>query len=179
MLNYSTIQPGGLGLHAAYYVGGSGFEVLPGVTTHVVETIDPKLSFSWPTGYVVPTTDPSEVAMRKAVQFVRWDGYVLSPRSDLFTFFIEADRIKTAMYIDKTLVWDSELNYQAPITLQVGSTYEVALEARINPLVAEAGALDMKVLWETPRAKKSILSGFFLYDSAEDVVFSPFPVSVT
>merc|ERR1711959_411815 len=107
LLNYSTSQPGGLGLHAAYYAGVSAGDGTPEFAPDVVHRIDPGLSFSWATGYALPLFSIGGRLLRTGAQFIRWDGFVLSPRSDNFTFSIEADMIDTTLYIDNVLIWDS------------------------------------------------------------------------
>merc|ERR1711871_243501 len=179
LLNYSTSQPGGLGLSGLHYSGlslGASIEEDPEVVKKIHSG---PLSFTWINGYALPVSSMASAGRRRAGQFIRWDGFLISPRTDLFSFSIQGEKMSTALYLDKYLVWDSDSGYETEMNMILGVSYEFVLEVKIEARYAEAGELSMKVLWKTSSYQQAVIPGFFLYDSAQHVSYSPFYVNVS
>ena len=83
-----------------------------------METIDRSLSFTWSSGFAWPVASSEEESgLRKTGQFIRWSGFLLSPRSDSFMFRVLAAKMATSLYIDNQLVFDSDAGISDEVTV--------------------------------------------------------------
>jgi hypothetical protein len=210
LLNYSITQPGGLGMTGRYYIHPNSPRVDEYTSSPLIMRIDSHLSFSWPSGSFIPADyfhqykDGERVSdsmpllsaaannAHMAGQYIRWDGYLVPPRSDEFRLKIVGDRINATIYVESVLVFDSHVVsgggdgdgdgigiglIEYPVSLMDSSAYRVTVEVSIAPS-EQSFPSSMKLLWSTPSNKWSIIPGYFLYDSADAISFSPFPVEV-
>jgi len=180
LLNYSTTAPGGLGLTGLYYSGPNSLSSAQnsGTSNDFFVKIDPVISFSWPSGYISALSTSSQALNRRVGEYVRWQGYLLAPRSDIFMFLIDASYFSTTLYIDKVLIYDSSNSISNNVSLTASFSYEIRLEAYVVPSETD-NPLSLKLLWSTPDSKWSVIPQFYLYDSAIEIPYSPFPVSVS
>jgi hypothetical protein len=171
----------------------------------LVTRIDPKVHFSWPTGLILPivlTTgsspanfEPTGITPTAAIpvesiakisdnlvkavgQTVRWDGYVIAPRTDTFSFATWLVHMNSTIYIDSVIVYDSLSMISQPFDFAVDSAYEIVVEAIVSPEGHNA-PVSIQLMWSTPTIKWTSVPSFFLFDAASDIVLSPFPVTVT
>ena len=180
IVNQTNNMAGGQGLMGKYY---SDTQQL--AANLVYSRIDPKISFSWPDGLI---TNKSYLSLG---QSIRWDGYVLAPRTDLFYFRIHSRNVNTTVYIDEMLVFDSFVGITNEVNLIANSVYAIHIEAVISPRYYSSTTpsafdsvnvnnqeVELELVWATPTINWGIVSSFFLYDSAEDLLLSPYPVQV-
>jgi len=174
MLNYDMDTTGGRGLTGRYFTGedmfrsasGKGADLAPAVTR-----IEPTVAFSWPTGQIVPGLE------RLTAQSARWEGYLVAPKTDTYTFETAHRNVAVIVYVDEHLVLDSESDTVVSISLQRSVAYMIRVEARSSLTKPHEASLEL--LWSTPTLKPTRIPRYFLHDSAKAVAFSPFPVSVT
>jgi hypothetical protein len=181
LLNYSTRSPGGQGLTGLYYAGPNSWstEHNDGSSSDIIVKIDPLISFSWPSGFVLPTTTSQFQTLKRQVgQFIRWQGYILSPRNDVFSFKVDAPHFSAELYIDDVLVFDNTNFISLQVNLVQGLIYKIYLQASVSPVEANT-PLSLELLWSSPKSKWSVIPSFYLYDNATEIVFSPYPVSVS
>ena len=180
LLNNSLTQPGGLGLTAQYYTTSDG-----AVDAHSLATftrIDRSVQFVWPTGALVPSPALSaskSIPLSGAGQSVRWDGYLVSPRSDVFQIAARARNLNVSVYLDDVLVFDSIGTPSVPTALVLDAAYQLRIIATAEP-VANSVVMERSVelRWSTPTVREYPVPQFFLYDSAAEIALSPFPVAV-
>lgn len=180
LLNYSTGSPGGQGLTGLYYTGPNSWspKLNDVSSSDIVVKIDPLISFSWPSGFVLPTSSQFETLKKQVGQFIRWQGYILSPRSDVFSFKVDAPHFSTELYIDDVLVFDNNNFTSLQVNWVQGFIYKIYLEATVSPVDTNL-PLSLELLWSSPISKWSVIPSFFLYDNATEIIFSPYPVSVS
>jgi hypothetical protein len=151
-----------------------------------VQRIDQQISFSWPSGIIIPGlaaatdavgADGASPAGLSVGQSVRWEGYLTTPRTDAFSFSLKAVHITGLVYLDGELVFDSASGFQASMLLRDDAAYALRIEASVMPQ-AYNRPVSLELTWQTPTVKEHVVSRFFLYSGAEDVAFSPFNVSV-
>lgn len=185
LLNNSVAQPGGLGLTGRYYTSVDG-----AMDAHLEPTftrVDHKVQFSWPDGLLVPSHALGNgmfVPLTGAGQSVRWDGYLVSPRTDTFHLVARANNLNVSVYLDDVLVFDTFAGIDEPVKLVLDAAYHLRLVASShnNQALLQQGeenvskSIDLR--WSTPTVREYPVPTFFLYDSAQDVVLSPFPVTV-
>lgn len=181
LLNNVITHPGGLGLTASYYTSTDG-----AMDQHEAATftrIDESVQFTWPTGDIIPSTVLAvgrSIPLGRAGQSVRWNGYLVSPRSDLFHIVTRASNLNASVYLDDVLIFDTAVGIDEPVSLVVDAAYHlrvVASSANNNP--AGGGSFRaIELRWSTPTVNEYAIPRFFLYDSASDVALSPFPVTV-
>mmetsp|Transcript_27684 Transcript_27684/g.46479 ORF Transcript_27684/g.46479 Transcript_27684/m.46479 type:complete len:148 (-) Transcript_27684:193-636(-) len=129
-----------------------------------------------------------QVSVVAAGQSVRWDGYLVAPRTAAFWIVARTVLVNASVYIDDALVFDTALGISAPIDLVQDAAYAIRVvavalntEASIDipadsPVVSEK-SIDLR--WATGTIREYSIPPFFLYDSATDIALSPFPVNVT
>lgn len=187
----SFTHPGGNGLRGNYYNSASvglanGENTLN--PTLVYTAVDPVLSFDFPDGFIVPSQQivnrsTGNVPLSAAGQSVRWEGYLVAPRDETYTISTRnVNNIQLTVYIDAVMVYDNSMNYEIinPIILVQSQVYYIRIEA-VRPSVinsAELMPISFEVIWSAYTIKPHVIPTYFLYDSAEEVRLSPFPVTV-
>lgn len=176
VLNGSFSHPGGNGLTGRYYDSDSG--VIDSFTLPLLTQIDPVLDLAWPNGSLVPSPLRDGVrTMLSTGSYVRWDGFVVAPRTEEFLFTVQTVNLNATVYIDSFLVFDSAKSLSFPISLVFGSAYTIAVTASSSPNRYNAPA-SLTLLWSANTLRQSVVDQFFLFDSAEEIPLSPFPVAV-
>lgn len=181
LLNNSIARPGGLGLTAVYYTSVDG-----AVDQHeraTVTRIDPLVQFTWPGSNIIPSAalpNGQAIPVSKAGQSVRWDGYLVSPRSDVFRLVARVASLNASVYLDDRLVYDSFTGIEETSTLVLDAAYRIRVVASSvnNDINGAATFRAIELRWSTPTIREYSVPTFFLYDSATDVALSPFPVTV-
>ena len=197
LLRNSIHNPGGSGLLAEYFTtfdgGNLDMQNLP-----IISRVDPKIAVSWPNGYYIPydeygtATNNSYVTstnqvVQQIAQSIRWSGYLLAPRSDLYNISVEAENVHAQIFLDELLVYDaSHISFKSstkfvevPTELQAGSAYAIRIIAKIsNTIGSTNAAVSINLVWSTPTVPFHSISEFFLYPDAYEIPFSPFPVHV-
>jgi hypothetical protein len=129
-----------------------------------------------------------------------WEGFLLAPYSDTFQFSTRASRWNVSVYLDSQLLFDTAVpqttmtrsgaaaslllmyaDYRPTgpgVALVKNSMYELRVEARASPesLVESS---ELKLLWSSTSTREAVVPSFFLYEQADNVAFSPFPVTVS
>lgn len=173
LLNNSIFHVGGLGLTGSYY---SSSIVEPSSIPAIVR-IDNDVSFSWADGRLLPFESNSPSTVILAGQSIRWDGYLLSPKTDTFEFACWMQHMDASIYIDSTLVFDSSYNISIPINLFAESSYRITIEANTIPN-QYSKPISIELVWSTGLMRWTKVPSFFLYDSATVIQNSPFHVQV-
>lgn len=177
VLNNSFTHPGGSGLTGRYYTSSSRVPSVAALYT----TVDAKLSFSWPTGFLIPAQNigqPGSVPLISVGQSIRWDGFLVSPRTDsTYRFGAWAAHMNASIYIDSVLVYDTALGIQTEVSLQQDSAYEIYIEVFVSTYAFNVPT-SLTIVWSTSASPWALIPGFYLYDSATNIPLSPFPVSV-
>jgi hypothetical protein len=174
LLNYDMDQTGGMGLTGRYYLSADMFR--PGATDAgadaetTVTQIEPVLAFQWPSGRIVPGME------RLTAQSLRLDGFLVAPKTDIFSFRSVARHVDVTIFIDDELVFDAVLGLSTAVPLLRGSAYLFRIEARSE--LAEAHEASLEVLWSSPTLRESRIPKYFLHDKATSIAFSPFAVDV-
>ncbi len=193
MLQGNSSYPGGRGLLGSYFNGVSGASfATSSAITPILERVDPIVKFDWKDGYVLPLghmtdgrvlsrsieTDSSAFALRNLGQAIRWAGYLVSPRDDSFLIFADSSHLAVSIYIDEFLVFDNVARLEKEIKLTVASAYKIRVEAFVLSEVTELDEVKIDLKWSSSSITARSISQFFLYDRAEEVKLSPFPVTV-
>jgi len=207
LLNNSVSQPGGLGLTGRYFTSSDGAvraaaAVATSTAAAFYSRIDARVQFTWSDGRMIPAQQAlqaagtstaaldqqQQVSVVAAGQSVRWDGYLVAPRTAAFWIVARTVLVNASVYIDDALVFDTALGISAPIDLVQDAAYAIRVvavalntEASIDipadsPVVSEK-SIDLR--WATGTIREYSIPPFFLYDSATDIALSPFPVNVT
>lgn len=187
--------PGGGGLQGSYFSShapqtsdvvvttAGGTETVLSKREPAVARVDKKIAFSWPTGHILPiiaestSTDGHSIGMVSTGQFVRWEGYVVPPRDDQYTFLALTVHMNASVYIESELVFDTSADIALVIHLLPDVAYEIRIEAQVLPMAYNM-PVSIELVWQTPTVKQSQVGQFFLYPSAENLAYSPFPVIV-
>jgi len=190
-LNSNSRGPGGSGLLASYFSSVDGALVPQeasghgtGLVANVIR-VDPVISFSWSDGLIVPFFQSGDVQQavrsRSSGQSIRWEGYLVSPRTDLFTLSALAMGINVTIFCDDKVVFDSFANISVPVSMIVDTAYALKVFASIWPCASEetASAVKIALQWSTTIIRKYTIPAYFLYPLAAEVAYSPFPVTVT
>jgi hypothetical protein len=126
-----------------------------------------------------------------------WDGYLAAPFTDTFRFSVWAPHWNVSVYLDAQLLFDSSVlleprpgdellsyaDYRSSslpsgAPLLKGSIYSLRVEARAGQehLLETSG---IKLLWSSSSTREAVVPSFFLYEQAEKIANSPFPVIVS
>jgi hypothetical protein len=196
LLKGDMSHPGGRGLNGYYYnnydgaVNNPGSSMGPGIKKDdqnlLYQQIDRKVSFSWMNGFILSPSHPnsdnllSKVnILRNLGQSVRWQGYLVAPRNDEFFIYANVQNMNVTIFIDQELVFDSLHNIRKSLPLTGLSAYEIIVLAQVRPTIMEKDVISIDLKWSSWNIQDQIISSFFLYDSAEEVQFSPFQVEVS
>ena len=107
---------------------------------------------------------------------------MVSPRTDLFSLSALAVGINVTIFCDSILVFDSLANVSVPVNMVLDGAYALKVLASTWPVPVDANetasAVKISLQWSTSIIRKYTIPAYFLYPFAEDVVYSPFPVTV-
>jgi hypothetical protein len=135
----------------------------------VVVRVDPELNFDWGTGLITP--------YGRDYVSGRWNGKILPPVTETFTFFLYADNA-VRMWLDHTLVidtWDSPLCCNETLAfkrLTEGVFVDVRIEWR-----EITGAAGISLKWASLSTFKQVIPKTHLFN-AEHIQGSPFDIDV-
>ena len=164
---------GGNGLSAIYfneYEGSSDVMRRP-----VIMKIDSYISFIWPNGIIIPTTskiltDSIGILSLHNGQSVAWEGYLVSPKSDLFHIFARVENLNVTIFIDDFLIFDSISNILKPLSLEINAAYHLRIDAKTNHENSDFNrTVSISFVWFSSNTKISVIPQFYLYDSAINV----------
>lgn len=181
LLNNVITHPGGLGLTASYYASTDG--AMDQHESSMFARIDPTVQFTWPGGNIIPSAalaSDKSIPLSRAGQSVRWDGYLVSPRSDVFHIVVRTSSLNASVYLDDRLIFDTASGIDTSVQLVLDAAYHlrvVAFSAN-NDVGGGVSFRAIELRWSTPTIREYSIPKFFLYDSATDVALSPFPVTV-
>jgi hypothetical protein len=175
-------HPGGRGLKGYYFARSDGNQ--GGSITEPQVIVNSLLSFSWPNGLSVPVEQMPDVlpsGLFSSGLFIRWEGFIVAPLSADFTIFCETLEFNATVYLEDVLVFDSQFPVGQQSTsagMLADASYHFRVEIMTTKLVGNSPS-GFRLLWETKSIKKSVIPAFYLYDEAEDIAFSPFPVTIS
>ena len=165
--------PGGNGLKAKYYNDYEGSSDV--MRRPVIMKTDSYISFLWPNGQIIPftstlLTDSRGVSLLYNGQSVAWEGYLVSPKTDLFHIFARVKNINVTIFIDNFLIFDSVLNILLPISLEVSAAYHVRIDAKTNHDNRDFNQLiSISLVWFSSNTKISVIPQFYLYNSSVSI----------
>ena len=107
-----------------------------------------------------------------------WEGYLVPPRDDLYEFQLDMKRMRGSIYIDNELVYDSVEGISETVAFISNSAYHIRVEVIVVEATSWQSPVSVSLEWKTPVFKWARIPAFFLFDSANAVQFSPFPVNV-
>lgn len=194
--------PGGDGLMANYFNGYEDAFSSPGGVP-VVTRIDSMVSFSWIGGSIVPlatkkkeeieegkemgrgsvgdqSTDsgPFYSPLKSNGQSVRWDGYLVSPGSDLFNFTAHTVDINVSLYLDDVLLFDSKSGVSVSVYLKRTAAYRLKVIGYTS-IRTLGGPISLILKWCSSTSSRYLeISQSFLYSSSQEIAYSPFSVNV-
>merc|ERR1711907_199338 len=96
---------------------------------------------------------------------------------DIYQFKLRTVGMTGSIYIDDVLVFDSEDDFYDSVEFYSQAAYKINVKASVM-YAASSSPVSIDLMWKVPVNKWTIISSFFLYDSAETVYLSPFPVVV-
>lgn len=179
LLNKTFKAIGGNGLTGHYFTSSAAIEdsVVP-----YLQRIDPLVRFTWENGFIIPRRDDhsNDVELRAAGQSIRWSGYLVAPRTDLFFITAHTMNLNVTVYLDGKMVFDTHTTEPLPVPFIVDAAYEIIVEVKVESSLASSDlrrSIDLR--WYTillPR--ESTIPTFYMYHAADEVVLSPFPVTV-
>ena len=117
-------------------------------------------------------------SLRQIGQSIIWDGYLVPPRDDVYSFLLVMKRMSGSIYIDDELVYDNIESISNPMTFISNSAYHIRIEGVVINHENWNAPVSIELQWKTPVVKWSRIPAFYLYDSADVINFSPFPVNV-
>ena len=206
ILRSSTSQPGGLGLLGTYFNSPLDIESLHDDDAFASSTytqIDKKVSFSWPTGVILPVSsalvdnndvnvtgtvangydsrsvgmdDNLQAAVRPSGQSVIWTGFISPPRSDIYQFKLRTVGMTGSIYIDDVLVFDSEDDFYDSVEFYSQAAYKINVKASVM-YAASSSPVSIDLMWKVPVNKWTIISSFFCMIQ-QKLARNPFPVVV-
>ena len=117
----------------------------PGISP-VLSVVEPIIRFSWPGGYILPTVNTSiscytttrtttvsiSVTGETANPPVRWSGYVVAPRSNIYQFVSSTINMTVTIIIESTVVFDTITGIYNELPLIGDAVYAIVVEARIG-----------------------------------------------
>ena len=168
---YSVDEPGSYqtrvtqlmagGLRAKYYNN----QFLWG--TPALERVDPQINFDWGNGLVTPEGS--------SFVSIRWEGKILPPVSETYTFYLTADDAANLALNHTLLINASDIcciEHRATVFLQKGTFYHLALEYQ-----QLTGAASVNLQYSSASVRKQVIPAAQLY-YATDIVGSPFATQV-
>lgn len=167
LLRQPVDHPGGAGLLGSYYDSADGAR--SGQSARIIR-IDPMVSFAW-NDTLLPSAQP------QTGQSVRWEGYLVPPRTARYTLTVAAQGVQAMIFIDSQLVFDSLSKISRTVDMLASAAY--AIKMIVTSAAGSAGMKTAELRWSSPSIRQTSVSQFFLYDGAQEVAHSPFPVVVS
>eukprot|EP01038_Epipyxis_sp_PR26KG_P006752 gene6752-9253_t len=203
LLNTTRNYPGGNGLQGYYFTSlkaenyiSSPFPLLltQPDNSYYFTRIDPIISFNWMNGFIIPSHTHAQashtqtgssinqdpyVPLHSSGQSIKWDGYLISPRSDIFHISANVMNLHVKIFLDSKLIFDNNDNNSDGIATPMiaESAYHIEVIAMVtgsSPSVSRS----IHLQWSTPTIAKHKIPTFFLYNTGEEITLSPFPVTV-
>lgn len=170
---------GGSGLLGSYYNDYEG-----AVDAFVGSQIDPAVSVSSSLGFILPTIllnekgiQDDKVLLMNNGQFVRWEGYVVSPTTDVYEITARLTNMNAVIYIDDVLIYDNNPEKLIKVSLQENSAYKIKVEGSVDKSM-QNNPVSVALLWQARLINLQIIPQFYLYDSADEVYLSPFSIKM-
>lgn len=197
LLKGSSSGPGGNGLIGVYDLHPFLASGVSGQTASVTVR-DKQLLFSWPGGFGAAVINKlasdlaslagSSVPISRAdawpsmAMSVRWSGHLVTPINGIFQLSIATDYFNATVYLDEVLVFDSATGLTSHVHCVKDSTHELVITAEaIVDMNSEAPKEPtyFKFLWATEQMRATPVPSIFLFEAAQDIHLSPFPVVIT
>lgn len=240
LVNYSLSHPGGEGLTGIYRTDSAITGFSDGNASEItsITRIDPSISFSFPTGYVLPgdlssttpiasgssahsstTTAPSNIIEALVVtphheikmmynklsmnnflsstdtngvgnsfnlpnsqQSISWEGFLAIPKTDAYSFAtsVGSNHITVGtVYIDNVIIYDSMAGIQLTVDLLENVMYKIEVYISINSESLPNNApVAIALTWRAPQMEWMVIPQFYLFDSADAIAYSPYPLMV-
>jgi hypothetical protein len=172
------MSAGGSGLLGSYYNDNDG-----AVDAFIGSQIDPIVTFSSSSGYIIPTTllnnkgIDDKLLLRNNGQFVRWEGYIVSPTTDVYEITARFTNMNAVIYIDDELIYNNNPDVMIKVSLQENSAYKIRVEGSIDKSMQNK-PVSVALLWQARLINLAIIPQFYLYDSADEVYLSPFSIKM-
>ncbi len=80
--------------------------------------------------------------------------------------------------MDDNLVFDNRLGLAEKFSFVAEAAYEIVITATVAAQRAP-GAVSVDFTWRSDTVREHTVPQFFLFDSAQEIALSPFPVSVS
>ena len=198
-------RPGGDGLLAQYFDTAYPAQGI----APVLARVDGNIHFVWPSGRIYPFNDGTGVNLAVSIsgetstygdrdrdrgsyrengQSVSWTGYLVCPRSDLYRLSARIMNMNASIFLDSQLVFDSTLEngLMPSVQMEPGNAYRLLVVAHIIPSSYASSSqptdvrpVEIALMWAARSFHISVVPGFFLYSSGEDLPGSPFRINVT
>lgn len=240
LVNYSLSHPGGQGLTGVYRMDSAITGYSEGNDDEIssITRIDPSVSFSLPTGYVLPadlssttptasgssahsttTNSPSNIIEALVVtphheikmlynklsfsnflssvssnsfgnnfnvpsgqQSISWNGFLAVPKTNEYKFSttVGSNHITVGtVYIDDVIVFDSAADVQLTVSLLENVVYKIEMYVSINSeSLPNNKPVAIALSWSAKQMSWMVIPQFYLFDSAEPIAYSPFPLMV-
>ena len=117
-------------------------------------------------------------ALRALGQSAAWEGYVVPPRTDYYSFRLSMLRMQGSVYIDEMLVYDSALSISELVSFTENQAYHIRVEGVVTNATQWSAPVHIELQWSTPVVKWAHIPAFYLFDSAQEAQHSPYPVTV-
>ena len=180
--NSNSRGPGGSGLLGSYYSSVDGSLRAASAPLANVVRVDPAVSFLWPSGFIIPSSasaNSSQVLpLERSGQSVRWEGYLVSPRTDTFNLSAITVGINVTIFCDEVLVFDSFQGKSSLVNMVLNGAYHLLVLASVQASSVSPSPVSIDLRWSTKIIPSYTIPAFFLYPFAADVAYSPFPVIV-
>ena len=163
-------------------------------TNFLYSQIDRKISFSWSAGYLfqlfssyglVQDNGQTDVqllssinSLRNTGQSIRWEGYLVAPRTDDFQVYAHVKNMNVTIFLDSEMIFDSATSVMKTTSMSLFTAYQIRVVAQVSRGVTENDEVSVDLRWSSWNIRDQVISQFFLYDSATPVQLSPFPVEV-
>lgn len=194
-------HPGGEGLIGYYYNSmdgatnawqGLNLPSLKQLDGPVYERLESKISFTWMNGYLLPIDDivdntqqdetisSTPLLLRKLGQSIRWQGYLVAPRTDSFyQIYANAVNMNVTIFLDHELIYDSSEQITRTLPLTQFSAYEIVIIGKVSTKITETDVISIDLRWVSLSSiRDQSISTFYLYPKAEEIQYSPFPIAV-
>lgn len=177
LLSGNDNVPEGSGLIGRYYSSydGADQDILD---SQLLTKIDSAIDMFWPTGSLSLSLNGSgnHTSLYGSGQSIRWEGYLVSPRTDIFTISADITNANATIFIDSVLVFDNWGSVSLPLTFVADAAYELRIV--LKSAIQDALPVSINLIWSTPSVRRHSISQVYLYPQANNVHLSPFPVIV-
>ena len=189
LLIKSSKYPGGEGLYATY-ISSSNWNGFDQDNVVQFSRIDSQFSFQKTSHDIInmfdirndsslnKSTVPLEFMSHQNL-YIKWVGYILAPKTDLYSIYIKSNYFTSTIYIDSMLIYDTSSDILQTINMIENSVYFIVIESTLSNYLLLKGIIDFNLLWFTANTGEAIIPKFFLYPESNPVPLSPFPVQIS